>query len=735
MASDDLTIRGIIEFLLKGKGLEDAEKGAKGAGAEADKASKKMDKMAKSVNHVGKAIVGVFAAGAVARVVRSGVTEFAQYERGLNAIERQVSSFAKGQGSAVPVARAFLESLERQTGVLRQDALPSFQKFVGITKSVEGGMFAIKLAADLTNAGLGDIKTNSERLANLLQGEVTEAAKSLGLQLRNQNGTVKTQSELLQELIDLYGGFSEKQNDAQSQLERAASGWNDFKQAVGRGVAPALNFVGGILSNVTKVLQSLGPIAVKTFFQAAGAALGFAKQVAAALNMKRLIKEGPTAYAAAVAAAGAEGHARFREEIEGATAALEDIWEQAGFAAGEAFERGRDAAFDVAGGKDEERAAEAAKKRAAFEIAAETELQAAKAALLGEGTQARFDAEVGLLERQKEAALAKARELGAETRAIEELFLAERQGLVNDFVAAQIAAEDAKVQRLEEERDRELEINRQVIEARLEALQSGHALQLEQFKGTAEEKLQLMREQLEAEAALRQEMLELENEQALNDTELTNDQRLKIQLAFDKKMAAAQDDVSAKMVEIDKQEKAARQETMQQWGTAVLGVLSMVFGNNKAFAIAEALIQTYFGAAKAIAQNPPPSPVGVAAAAFVIAQGLARVQQITATNPTAQKGFDDPVHDRLARAGGRRWAQDLLRNIDAGFGEGLADMFQRLPRMASQRVTNINEDNSQTVNVGNVMGGRAGARQLARQLRKINYRENRTRDLGGAGAA
>lgn len=124
----------------------------------------------------------------------------------------------------------------------------------------------------------------------------------------------------------------------------------------------------------------------------------------------------------------------------------------------------------------------------------------------------------------------------------------------------------------------------------------------------------------------------------------------------------------------------------------VIGLTETIFGQSKATAIAQAIINTYEGATKALAQG---GAYGPALAALVIATGLAQVATIVSTEPgggvpssatTASasggetgtgtvsgaggRGFDDHGNDAAARAGGYRWAKDMVSHWGAGASAG-----------------------------------------------------------------
>jgi len=128
------------------------------------------------------------------------------------------------------------------------------------------------------------------------------------------------------------------------------------------------------------------------------------------------------------------------------------------------------------------------------------------------------------------------------------------------------------------------------------------------------------------------------------------------------------DDVRLKK-QMAEYEKQMTLDTMSM----VSGALSSMFGESKEVAIAEAIINTYVGASKALAQT---GIWGVIQAAIIIAAGMAQVAKIQSTEPSTKgSGFDDPGNDAAARIGGRRWAADMIgeftRGVSAGWRDGM----------------------------------------------------------------
>jgi Spy/CpxP family protein refolding chaperone len=146
-------------------------------------------------------------------------------------------------------------------------------------------------------------------------------------------------------------------------------------------------------------------------------------------------------------------------------------------------------------------------------------------------------------------------------------------------------------------------------------------------------------------------------------------------------------------VRLKKATAEAEKQMRMEVANAALGLAGQLFGESKELAIAGAVINTYEGATKALAQGGIYGPI---LAAIVIASGLAQVAKIASTNPTTEgAGFDDPANDAAARMGGRRWAADMIGEFTKGVSSGWAAGMGGIG-VGSSTTTN---DNRRTFNV------------------------------------
>ncbi len=154
-------------------------------------------------------------------------------------------------------------------------------------------------------------------------------------------------------------------------------------------------------------------------------------------------------------------------------------------------------------------------------------------------------------------------------------------------------------------------------------------------------------------------------------------------------------------------------------GVAAMGEMAAaagsLFGDNKAIAIAQAIINTYEGASKALAQG---GIFGIAAMAAVIAAGFAQVQKIKSTNPQGyaaggmvrgNPAAGDSVHAMLT-PGELVLNRDQQRDLVAGKAEGTNIMVEIGPNL--RRLTD-----QVSVEVQ-----RGGARLVATELVAPRYR-------------
>ena len=86
--------------------------------------------------------------------------------------------------------------------------------------------------------------------------------------------------------------------------------------------------------------------------------------------------------------------------------------------------------------------------------------------------------------------------------------------------------------------------------------------------------------------------------------------------------------------EVIRQVKLQRErDTIDAIQKASLAGAELIFGQTKAVQSAATIVDTLKGAQRALSENPPPSPIGIASAAAVVAKGAIALRKINATKP------------------------------------------------------------------------------------------------------
>ena len=341
--------------------------------------------------------------------------------------------------------------------------------------------------------------------------------------------------------------------------------------------------------------------------------------------------------------------------------------------------------------KEAEAARKLAEQRVQFEQEAEDQLLAARIRATEEWSEAREKLELELLERLRDRALAEAERLGASTLVVTEAYLAAEAELRAKF-AQERADEDA---RIKEEQARE----------RAEALQGLFDLEMEAAAENA-----ALREALEIEA------LEREREYRLANWNLTEEEKAELTERYEKIIFNTRSRYRRADLENERAAALARIEMAATTAQQVATIAAAVFGRNKGIAIAAAIIDTIAASVKAFNQGGG-WPTGLLPMAVTLALGYQRVSEIRKTDISSGRGFDDPANDRLAYLGGRRWAEDMVRNISSGFGSRIQELAP-----ASSSVSNSYRYGDIVIQ-GPVYGGDAGLRQLRRELDQAARRD------------
>ena len=431
MAGEDLLIRAVLELKARSAKLQEGIDGLKKTKKSADAAATSLKKGEKAAKSFGGSLARIFGGALLVRFVGQSVVAFGEWERQL----RTTAAEAERLGLDVKETQRRVEELtiaiEKQTGILRRDTIGVYNKFLGLTGDVEQATVLLRAAVGAEEAGFKDLTTAANLLGSILQGEVIEPSKSLGLAFDQAKTSAEQQADVLEQALDKFLNLSGGIDDTKGALDQLSAGWAEFKLALGEGLAETVKFVGGF-SNITTVFKSLGPIAVKTFNQVVGGLRGLTLAFST-FNIRKLLTGDFEGMADDIAAAFAAGMETVKFEIEGAQDELDDLWSQS---AGDRVQTEK-AAQEAIGGllseaatrqrtakekADKEAADKAAEKRLEFERDMQDRLLRVQIEAAAEGSEERLALELEMLDRLHERALEEAERRNADVALVDELF-------------------------------------------------------------------------------------------------------------------------------------------------------------------------------------------------------------------------------------------------------------------------------------------------------------------------
>ncbi len=620
MAGNELNVRLRIESILKEKGLLDlkqrleaAEKEVVKLNATAAASSGAFRAMGTAIKSALLPLAGFFAVGKVVSFLYQAAEGQREMERRTMALSRQIQQLGVDVPQAMERVEEFTTGLANLTGVVDDESIPALTQLIGLTGSVEGGIAGVKLAADIAASGVRDFAGAVELVASILAGRANEAARQLGINIKDVNGHAKSNVELVSEIIEKQEALAEQAAKNTEQTSKLGAAWDLFGDTIGDYVRPALDVLKSVLAAVLKgVLMTIDGITI-----VAHRAIQLPSRIWAGIKgdrekLKQLDQE------------------LLDVEIELAQKYID--------AENKALETTRLSAeekaalLNAARLKDLEAEQKAAEERRKL---AEKEAE--------ERTENEREAELALLEAKiKIAEEGSAERLALEMERLDKLMAAE--------LAAANLTEQAK-----------LAIVGKYALLKQDLLNKGYEDQAKRDEKAAKEKRDfdegirkdLARLQLElAEDAADQRAAEL----AAAEQDYVDDYNRALKLGGD--IANVEEKYRRKRASINKKyddaqekvDKAAAANKVQMYATAAqmsIAALQTLFGNSKSLAIAQAIIDTFLGANRALGEL---GPLGPPVAALIIAAGLKNVMIIKKTNPQKEGGGGAAV-PRMAGGG------------------------------------------------------------------------------------
>lgn len=732
----DAKLRLQIETVLKDKGLIDAnarivdlEKGLGRAKASAKAA-------AGAFSEIDKSIAGFVGGAALAQFIRTSVVEFAKVERGFNAIGYAMRGLGINAETDLPRVKAFLEAIEAGGGPMVSETVPAFQKMIGITKDTSAALYAVKLATDVAESGQVDMAAALDGIAAIMQGKAKSAAQAFGLELFKTNGEQKTNVELLDEVIKKYEGLGEKISDSQNAMDQANAVWQSTLRTVGEGFSVVLPAVTSALFHIVAWFKDWGSVAGGVFNLIIEGAPKVGNVLKNAFNLWKLETDPVgwwndlTSSAADAASVVKENLATIWQDVSknhtrevAETKTTEDAKARIIAQARRAKAKDLEDETRKLAEEDEKRRekhAQFLQQIISLEADAAKQVEQARIDAMEEGSQEWLAARLAQLKTQMDAELDNAlltEQAKEDIRERYALLANAAMARSNQMVMAQFQAlVDAQRQSI----DAQIEFYRgwaliqqtvdgDNIAARTQNFELGLERERAAFEFDLSDRQEKWRAEGIAEAAIRKR----------SEAEVTEFER----------------NATRKRIEFSRQEAMAKLNGLFAVADATVAFAQQAFGDSKDAAVGIALINMAVGITKIWAswgEYPIVAGILTAIEAAACFEQIDRIeaQQAPASTVT-RKGFDDPMNDRAAYFGGRKWADDIIQNVGSGFRDGLAVRGFASEAMPQQTINTYATEYSQPTVVfnGPVIGGEQGKRELVRVIAEATRRD-RARFLG-----
>jgi hypothetical protein len=578
---------------------------------------------------VGVAVVGI---GTAMEALKEGI-EFVKEalkaaiegERLIDQMAAANEVFAKSSGVSKAASEEWARALETSAGVARDQFIPAYTRLVAVTGDVETAQRLTTVAALAQKAGLGEASEAAAAMIRYMETGNT-SARGFGAVIKSLAGDTKDTSAGLAALEKAVTDMAGKVNDASTRTDQLTQRWKQAKEALGEFFTWLVDLKEIALKGASYAIAGFTAliIGLQAPFRAVLAA---AKPLFGAVvefiegNYKKAwasLKESGSAIAETFETANMKGRELFRQ--------LDKSWEDH---AKKVVDVNQKLKVPIIKTKDDilKETEEAMRKELTVaEITAHGEEE------LIQNKIAVYKKYLALFPLGSQQQLDVVKAMKSATEQEEKILQADE---------AYRVAREKRIHDLETKDDAD----------RVRQFNKDHKTYI-----TTEEAA--LKERFKSELEYKRNVAKLYDDMA---AEFIDDEQMKTE--YHKKAVEAR-------VAADQQEAKLQEEV----ASGVMGLASEMFGKSKAMSIAQAVINTYEGATKALSQG---GIYGAVLAAIVIATGLAQVAKIESTDPTSGGsggksggGFDDPRNDFAAYLGGQRWAKDMVDHFSAGAAAG-----------------------------------------------------------------
>lgn len=207
------------------------------------KADTAVDKLYKSTKRLGAAFGVTFSAAAIARFGAESVRAFANEERQVASLTATVKSL--GLAFRAGDANAYIEDLERLTGIAREELQPAFQKLITQTGSITKAQKILSASIKVSMSGLMSTEEAAQALTQAYVGNV-KGLKQFNLGLTNAELAALSFDQVLQKVAATYDSqFDAALDTTQIKIDKFNVAVGNAKENIGSGLVDAFGDLAG----------------------------------------------------------------------------------------------------------------------------------------------------------------------------------------------------------------------------------------------------------------------------------------------------------------------------------------------------------------------------------------------------------------------------------------------------------------------------------------------------------
>jgi hypothetical protein len=210
-----------------------------------DQASKSSANLEKSVKKLAGAFGLAFSAQKVIAFGKASVKAFIEDENAARSLSVTIKNLGLDFGDNTATVARFIDTVEKQTGVLDDELRPAMDRILRATGDVAESQELLNLALDVS-AGTGKTVTQvSQSLQKAYLGQ-TAALGRLGVGLSKAELATGDFEDIQQKLTKLFAGQSlSAANSYAGQLGKLQVAANNAKETIGEGLVDALKLLAG----------------------------------------------------------------------------------------------------------------------------------------------------------------------------------------------------------------------------------------------------------------------------------------------------------------------------------------------------------------------------------------------------------------------------------------------------------------------------------------------------------